>query len=88
MSWTNGRLHPVCHRVMMTGNEARYSAGLFSFPKAGYIVKAPEELVDQQHPLTISNSCDSLVRKLVEKMELLLLRFIVALQIKLICNFH
>ena len=50
-AWTNGRLHPVCHRVMMTGDEARYSAGLFSFPKAGYIVRAPEELVDQQHPL-------------------------------------
>ena len=50
-AWTNGRLHPLCHRVMMTGDEARYSAGLFSFPKAGYIVKAPEELVDQQHPL-------------------------------------
>ena len=46
-AWTNGRLRPVCHRVMMTGNEARYSAGFFSFPKA----KAPEELVDQQHPL-------------------------------------
>lgn len=50
-AWANGRLHSPCHRVMMTGSEARYSAGLFSIPKAGYIVKAPEELVDEEHPL-------------------------------------
>lgn len=35
----------------MTGNEARYSTGLFSVPKAGYLVKTPEELVDEEHPL-------------------------------------
>ena len=35
----------------MSGNEARYSVGLFSIPKGGYIVKAPEELVDEDHPL-------------------------------------
>ncbi|KAE8649036.1 probable 2-oxoglutarate-dependent dioxygenase AOP1 [Cucumis sativus] len=50
-AWTNGRLHSPYHRVMMSGEEVRYSAGLFSIPKAGYIVKAPEELVDEQHPL-------------------------------------
>ncbi|XAR50602.1 hypothetical protein NMG60_11004964 [Bertholletia excelsa] len=50
-AWTNGRLHSPYHRVMMTGNEARYSVGLFSCPKAGYIIKAPEELVDEDHPL-------------------------------------
>ncbi|KAJ0006678.1 hypothetical protein Pint_30628 [Pistacia integerrima] len=33
-AWTNGRLYSPYHRVMMTGNEARYSAGLFSIPKA------------------------------------------------------
>ncbi|KAF6166971.1 hypothetical protein GIB67_030664 [Kingdonia uniflora] len=51
LAWTNGRLFSPPHRVMMTGNEARYSTGLFSIPKAGYIVKAPEELVDEDHPL-------------------------------------
>ncbi|CDP08458.1 unnamed protein product [Coffea canephora] len=51
LAWTNGRLHSPYHQVMMTGNEARYSAGLFSIPKAGYIIKAPEELVDEEHPL-------------------------------------
>ncbi|KAF9612984.1 hypothetical protein IFM89_004788 [Coptis chinensis] len=51
LAWTNGRLHSPQHRVMMTGNEARYSTGLFSIPKAGYTVKAPEELVDEDHPL-------------------------------------
>ncbi|XP_028766296.1 probable 2-oxoglutarate-dependent dioxygenase AOP1 [Neltuma alba] len=50
-AWTNGRLYSAFHRVMMTGNEARYSAGLFSIPKGGYMVKAPEELVDEEHPL-------------------------------------
>ncbi|PHT30038.1 putative 2-oxoglutarate-dependent dioxygenase AOP1.2 [Capsicum baccatum] len=50
-AWTNGRLHSSYHRVMMTGNEARYSVGLFSLPKAGYTIKAPEELVDDEHPL-------------------------------------
>ncbi|XP_038694945.1 probable 2-oxoglutarate-dependent dioxygenase AOP1 [Tripterygium wilfordii] len=50
-AWVNGRLHSPYHRVMMTGNATRYSAGLFSIPKAGYIVKAPAEVVDEEHPL-------------------------------------
>ncbi|XP_027344908.1 probable 2-oxoglutarate-dependent dioxygenase AOP1 [Abrus precatorius] len=50
-AWANGRLHSPFHRVMMSGNDARYSAGLFSVPKSGYIIKAPEELVDEEHPL-------------------------------------
>ncbi|KAJ4821757.1 hypothetical protein Tsubulata_050033 [Turnera subulata] len=50
-AWVNGRLHSPWHRVMMTGNEARYSTGLFSIPKAGYIIKAPEEVIDEEHPL-------------------------------------
>lgn len=50
-AWTNGRLHSPYHRVMMKGNESRYSAGLFSIPKEGYIIKAPDELIDEQHPL-------------------------------------
>ncbi|XP_057454236.1 probable 2-oxoglutarate-dependent dioxygenase AOP1 [Lotus japonicus] len=50
-AWSNGRLHSPFHRVMMTGNEARYSATLFSVPKGGCIIKAPEELVDEEHPL-------------------------------------
>ncbi|XP_073146730.1 probable 2-oxoglutarate-dependent dioxygenase AOP1 isoform X2 [Henckelia pumila] len=50
-AWTNGRLHPAFHRVMMTGSVARYSIGLFSVPKEGYIIEAPEEMVDEEHPL-------------------------------------
>ncbi|KAJ8756187.1 hypothetical protein K2173_024734 [Erythroxylum novogranatense] len=50
-AWLNGRLHSPYHRVMMSGNEARYSVGLFSVPKAGYTIKAPEELIDEEHPL-------------------------------------
>ncbi|XP_030526441.1 probable 2-oxoglutarate-dependent dioxygenase AOP1 [Rhodamnia argentea] len=50
-AWVNGRLHSPYHRVMMSGNKARYSVGLFSIPKGGYVIKAPDELVDQEHPL-------------------------------------
>ncbi|KAI3789690.1 hypothetical protein L2E82_02493 [Cichorium intybus] len=50
-AWTNGRLHSPYHRVMMSGEKARYSLGLFSVPKAGYVVKAPKEVVDEEHPL-------------------------------------
>lgn len=35
----------------MSGNETRYSTGLFSAPVEGYIIKAPEEVVDDEHPL-------------------------------------
>ncbi|XP_028766294.1 probable 2-oxoglutarate-dependent dioxygenase AOP1 [Neltuma alba] len=50
-AWTNGRLTAAFHRVMLRGNGKRYSAGLFSNPRRGYIVKAPDELVDEEHPL-------------------------------------
>ncbi|WMV34621.1 hypothetical protein MTR67_028006 [Solanum verrucosum] len=50
-AWTNGRLHAPYHRVIMRGKEARYSIGFFSRPKAGHIIKAPKELVDEDHPL-------------------------------------
>ncbi|XVF25060.1 hypothetical protein REPUB_Repub13aG0181100 [Reevesia pubescens] len=49
--WLNGRLSPPNHRVIMTGNKARYSAGLFAGPRGGYQVKAPEEVVDEANPL-------------------------------------
>ncbi|KAL7099788.1 hypothetical protein ACP275_09G107800 [Erythranthe tilingii] len=50
-AWTNGRVHAPFHRVMMTGDKARYSIGLFASPKSGHIVKAPKEMVDEEHPL-------------------------------------
>ncbi|KAJ4835321.1 hypothetical protein Tsubulata_042121 [Turnera subulata] len=50
-AWTNGRVQPAPHRVMMTGSEARYSTGLFSIFKEGQMVQAPEEMVDEEHPL-------------------------------------
>ncbi|GLU22151.1 hypothetical protein SLE2022_382470 [Rubroshorea leprosula] len=50
-AWLNGRLYSPYHRVMMAGDKARYSTGLFSIPKAGYVIKAPEEMVDEEHPL-------------------------------------
>ncbi|OMP00179.1 Oxoglutarate/iron-dependent dioxygenase [Corchorus olitorius] len=50
-AWLNGRLNATYHRVMMTGDKERYAVGLFSVPKAGYMIKAPEELVDEAHPL-------------------------------------
>ncbi|XP_055822406.1 probable 2-oxoglutarate-dependent dioxygenase AOP1 [Solanum dulcamara] len=49
-AFTNGRLHSPTHRVIM-GNEERYSMGFSTMPKEGYIIKVPEELVDEDHPL-------------------------------------
>ncbi|KAL3721059.1 hypothetical protein ACJRO7_005820 [Eucalyptus globulus] len=51
LAWVNGSLHSPCHQVMISGNEVRYLAVLFSIPKGGYIIKAPNELVDEEHPL-------------------------------------
>ncbi|KAL2952602.1 hypothetical protein AAZX31_19G120300 [Glycine max] len=50
-AWTNGRVHTPAHRVMMSGNETRFSIGLFTVPKPGFIIKAPDELVTEEHPL-------------------------------------
>ncbi|XP_065869242.1 probable 2-oxoglutarate-dependent dioxygenase AOP1.2 [Euphorbia lathyris] len=50
-AWTNGRLYSPYHRVMMKGKEVRYSVGLFSIPKEGYMIKAPEEVIDEEYPL-------------------------------------
>ncbi|KAI3716303.1 hypothetical protein L6452_23541 [Arctium lappa] len=51
-AWTNGRLHSPIHRVVTTSTEKdRYSLTVISNPKGGYVVKAPEEVVDEQHPL-------------------------------------
>ncbi|PIA65340.1 hypothetical protein AQUCO_00100664v1 [Aquilegia coerulea] len=49
MAWSNDRLHCPLHRVMMTGDEERYSMALFSHSKG--IVETPEEMVDEEHPL-------------------------------------
>lgn len=35
----------------MTGDEPRYSVALFVTPKPGYLIQAPEEMVDEEHPL-------------------------------------
>ncbi|KAE8705122.1 2-oxoglutarate-dependent dioxygenase AOP3 [Hibiscus syriacus] len=50
-AWLNGRVYAPYHRVMMTRDKARYSAGLFSIPKAGYTINASDEVVDEEHPL-------------------------------------
>ncbi|GMJ08847.1 hypothetical protein like AT1G52820 [Hibiscus trionum] len=49
--WLNGGLSPAYHRVVVKGDKARYSAGLFSASIGGYQVKAPEELVDDKNPM-------------------------------------
>ncbi|KZV43182.1 hypothetical protein F511_23658 [Dorcoceras hygrometricum] len=50
MAWTNGRIKPSVHRVIMKGSEERYSLGVFSFIK-DVKIQVPEELVDAQNPL-------------------------------------
>ncbi|XP_034696544.1 probable 2-oxoglutarate-dependent dioxygenase AOP1 [Vitis riparia] len=49
MAWSNGRIHPPKHRVIMRANEERYSLALFAFKNG--MIKVPEELVDDKHPL-------------------------------------
>ncbi|KAL2458719.1 2-oxoglutarate (2OG) and Fe(II)-dependent oxygenase superfamily protein [Forsythia ovata] len=50
MAWTNGRIEPAYHRVIMKGSEERYSLGLFSFIR-DFIIEVAEELVDDEHPM-------------------------------------
>ncbi|KAF2564961.1 hypothetical protein F2Q70_00016560 [Brassica cretica] len=48
-AWSNDRIKPCYHRVVMGADEVRYSLGFFSFHKG--TICTPEELVDDQHPL-------------------------------------
>eukprot|EP00268_Persea_americana_P009919 TRINITY_DN1397_c0_g1_i7.p1 TRINITY_DN1397_c0_g1~~TRINITY_DN1397_c0_g1_i7.p1 ORF type:complete len:319 (+),score=39.49 TRINITY_DN1397_c0_g1_i7:204-1160(+) len=50
-AWSNGRLHPVRHRVVMSGVKERFSCGLFSIPNEEMTIEVPPELVDKDHPL-------------------------------------
>ncbi|XP_010532145.1 PREDICTED: probable 2-oxoglutarate-dependent dioxygenase AOP1 [Tarenaya hassleriana] len=47
-AWSNDRIKPCYHRVVMSADEVRYSMGFFSFHKD--TIRTPEELVDDQHP--------------------------------------
>ncbi|RZR77972.1 hypothetical protein BHM03_00003192 [Ensete ventricosum] len=49
--WSNGRLRAQLHRVMVGGEDTRYSAIFGSLPKDDVMVEVPEELVDEEHPL-------------------------------------
>ncbi|KAJ7962922.1 2-oxoglutarate-dependent dioxygenase [Quillaja saponaria] len=49
MVWSNGRVRPCEHKVIMNGKKTRYSLGLFSFIKG--MLHTPEEVVDEQNPL-------------------------------------
>ncbi|CAN8259219.1 unnamed protein product [Cochlearia groenlandica] len=46
----NGGVLAPLHRVVITGKKERYVAGVFYPPKEGFIVDAPEELIDEEHP--------------------------------------
>ncbi|XP_050366124.1 probable 2-oxoglutarate-dependent dioxygenase AOP1 [Argentina anserina] len=52
-AWSNGRLHAVTHRVMMSQGikEERYSFAVFGWPKDEFIIEVPNELIDREHPL-------------------------------------
>ncbi|GMP42732.1 hypothetical protein CsSME_00012375 [Camellia sinensis var. sinensis] len=49
LAWSNGRVHSPSHRVIMNGNEPRYSLALFTYHTG--TIRVPEELVDDEHPL-------------------------------------
>ncbi|XP_040940767.1 probable inactive 2-oxoglutarate-dependent dioxygenase AOP2 [Gossypium hirsutum] len=44
------KIKSVNHRVMMSGDNDRYSIAAFAIPVEGTIIKAPKELIDEQHP--------------------------------------
>lgn len=50
-AWLNGRAPAPYHRVMMSGDKERFSIGLFSVCKGSYVLEAPKEIVDAEHPL-------------------------------------
>ncbi|CAI0375868.1 unnamed protein product [Linum tenue] len=49
MAWSNDRIQSCYHRSFIDGDETRYVVGLFTFVTG--IIEAPEELVDEEHPL-------------------------------------
>ncbi|CAH1428071.1 unnamed protein product [Lactuca virosa] len=49
MAWSNGRIHAPCHRVIMQGNQERYSLGQFTFIR-GLNIQIPQKLIDEDHP--------------------------------------
>jgi len=50
-AWSNGRLEAVIHRIQVVGDEDRYSTNYSCNIKYGILVEAPQELVDEEHPL-------------------------------------
>ncbi|KAK1430368.1 hypothetical protein QVD17_13046 [Tagetes erecta] len=48
MAWSNGRVRSPPHRVIMTGQEDRYSIALSTFKNG--VVEIPEEFIDDEHP--------------------------------------
>ncbi|CAA3017099.1 2-oxoglutarate-dependent dioxygenase AOP3-like [Olea europaea subsp. europaea] len=48
-AWSNGRIHAALHRVVIRGEEEKYSIGNFSFING--MLQVPEELVDGENPL-------------------------------------
>ncbi|KAE8718477.1 putative 2-oxoglutarate (2OG) and Fe(II)-dependent oxygenase superfamily protein [Hibiscus syriacus] len=50
-AWLNGGLSSTYHHVLMKENKARYVVGVFAGTRAGYHVKAPDELVNDENPI-------------------------------------
>ncbi|KAI0512041.1 hypothetical protein KFK09_012676 [Dendrobium nobile] len=50
-AWSNMRVRAPIHRVRLLGKEKRFSAIFFSRPSRNSMVKSPEELGDEDHPL-------------------------------------
>ena len=48
-AWSNGRIRSVLQRVTISSELQRYSIGLFCYKKG--MLEAPEQLVDEHHPL-------------------------------------
>ncbi|KAB1996550.1 hypothetical protein ES319_D13G239400v1 [Gossypium barbadense] len=49
-AWSNERLKAVNHREMMSGDKDQFSIATFAILVEDTIIKAPKELIDEQHP--------------------------------------
>ncbi|KAG6469219.1 probable 2-oxoglutarate-dependent dioxygenase AOP1 [Zingiber officinale] len=50
-AWSNGRLRAARHRLRVTGHQTRCSVVFNSRPKDEILFQAPNELIDEDHPL-------------------------------------
>ncbi|KAL2653815.1 hypothetical protein R1flu_021943 [Riccia fluitans] len=49
-AWSNGRFQSAVHRVVVSTKQERVSWAFLMFPPHSFVVEAPEQLIDDEHP--------------------------------------